>query len=125
MKLANLYRIDATQQAIQDAKAGIPPQERDQFYRGIMKHQSETVSRRNIFPGKVIYAFTGHIIVVDEKTGAIQIQQVNSKGFWFDKEYFKSIPNRPYELQKAGSDGKNVWDDYTFNEGADISNKKS
>lgn len=131
MKLADLYRIDANQRAIQDARKGIPPQQRDQFYRGIMKPPSETASRRNIFPGKVIYGLTGHLITIDENSGAIQIQQVGEPyhstitGLWFDKEYFKSIPNRPYVFQKPGSDGKNVWDNYTFNEAADISNKKS
>ena len=131
IKLAELYRVDATQRAIQDARAGIPPQERDQFYRGIMKPPSETASRRNIFPGKAIYGLTGHLIAIDEKSGAIQIQQVGEPykstitGLWFDKEYFKSMPKRPYIFQKSGSDGKNVWDNYTFNEIADISNKKS
>ena len=131
MRLAELYRIDSTQRAIQDARAGIPPQQRDQFYRGIMKPPSETASRRNIFPGKAIYGLTGHLITIDEKSGAIQIQQVGEPyqstitGLWFDKEYFKSMPNRPYDFQKPGSDGKNVWDNYTFNEAADISNKKS
>ncbi|EAZ91437.1 hypothetical protein [Crocosphaera chwakensis] len=131
MKLADLYRTDSTQQAIKDAMAGVPPQERDQFYRGIMKPPSETASRRNIFPGKVIYGLTGHLITVDEKTGAIQIQQVGEPyqstltGLWFDKEYFKSMPNRTYVFQKPGDDSKNVWDDYTFNEQADITNKKS
>ncbi|MEM9927929.1 MAG: hypothetical protein AAF915_30135 [Cyanobacteria bacterium P01_D01_bin.50] len=131
MKLAELYRVDATQRAIQDARAGIPPQQRDQFYRGIMKPPSETASRRNIFPGKAIYGLTGHLITIDEKTGALQIQQVGEPyqstitGLWFDKEYFKSMPERLYDFQKPGSDGKNVWDNYTFNEAADISNKKS
>ncbi|MGB5596087.1 MAG: hypothetical protein WBM62_18925, partial [Crocosphaera sp.] len=131
MKLADLYRTDSTQQAIKDAMAGVPPQERDQFYRGIMKPPSETASRRNIFPGKVIYGLTGHLITVDENTGAIQIQQVGEPyqstltGLWFDKDYFQSMPNRPYVFQKPGADGKNVWDDYSFNEQADISNKKS
>ncbi len=131
IKLAELYRVDATQRAIQDARAGIPPQKRDQFYRGIMKPPSETASRRNIFPGKAIYGLTGHLITIDEKSGAIQIQQVGEPyqstitGLWFDKEYFKSMPERPYVFQKPGSDGKNVWDSYTFNEAADISNKKS
>ena len=37
IKLADLYRTDSTQQAIKDAMAGIPPEERDQFYRFIMK----------------------------------------------------------------------------------------
>lgn len=131
MKLAELYRIDATQRAIQDAKAGVPPQKRDQFYRGIMKPPSETAARRNVFPGKAIYGLVGHLIAVDENNGAIQIQQVGEPyqsaitGLWFDKEYFKSMPNRPYDLQKPGADGRNVWDDYTFNEAADLSNKKS
>ena len=71
------------------------------------------------------------MIAVDENRGAIQIQPVGEPyqstitGLWFDKEYFKSMPNRPYDLQKPGADGKNVWDDYTFNEAADLSNKKS
>ena len=131
MKLADLYRTDATQRAIQDARAGIPPQQRDQFYRGIMKPPSETASRRNLFPGKAIYGLTGHLITIDENSGAIQIQQVGEPyqstltGLWFDKEYFKSMPKRAYIFQKPGSDGKNVWDNYTFNEAADISNKKS
>ncbi len=131
MKLADLYRTDSTQRAIKDAMAGIPPQQRDQFYRGIMKPPSETASRRNIFPGKAIYGLTGHLITIDESSGAIQIQQVGEPyqstitGLWFDKDYFKSMPNRPYVFQKPGSDGKNVWDNYTFNEAADISNKKS
>ena len=131
MKLAELYRSDATRRAIEDAKAGVPPQKRDQFYRGIMKPPSETAARRNIFPGKVIYGLVGHLIAVDEKNGALQIQQVGEPyqstitGLWFDKEYFKSMPDRPYDLQKPGADGKNVWDDYTFNQAADLSNKKS
>ncbi len=131
MKLAALYRIDATQRAIQDAKAGVPPQKRDQFYRGIMKPPSETAARRNVFPGKAIYGLVGHLITVDENNGAIQIQKVGEPyqstitGLWFDKEYFKSMPNRPYELQKPGADGENVWDRYIFNEQADLSHKKS
>ncbi|NEP23435.1 hypothetical protein [Moorena sp. SIO3I6] len=126
MKLAELYRTDSTERALKDAMAGIPPQERDQFYRGIMKPPYHTVSRRNIFPGKVIYGLSGHLIVVDENTGSIQIQQPKQKGYWwFDKDYFKSMPNRPYVFQKPGADGTNVWDNYTFNEAADISNKKS
>ena len=131
IKLAELYRVDATQRAIQDARAGIPPQQRDQFYRGIMKPPSETASRRNVFPGKAIYGLTGHLITIDEKSGAIQIQRVGEPyhstitGLWFDKEYFKSMPNRPYEFQKPGSDGGNVWDNYTFNEAANIDDKKS
>ena len=131
MKLAALYRIDATQRAIQDAKAGVPPQKRDQFYRGIMKPPSETAARRNVFPGKAIYGLVEHLITVDENNGAIQIQKVGEPyqstitGLWFDKEYFKSMPNRPYELQKPGADGENVWDRYIFNEQADLSHKKS
>lgn len=131
MKLADLYRIDSTQRAIRDAKAGVPPQQRDQFYRGIMKPPSETASRRNLFPGLAIYGLVQHLITVDEKYGGIQIQQVDEPyestitGLWFDKNYFKSMPNRAYVFQKPGTNGKNVWDDYTFNEEADISNKKS
>lgn len=131
MKLADLYRIDSTQRAIQDATANVPPQQRDQFYRGIMKPPSETASRRNIFPGKAIYGLVQHLITIDEKSGAIQIQQVGEPyestitGLWFDKDYFKSMPNRAYDFQKPGNDGKNVWDDYIFNEDAEISNKKS
>ena len=131
MKLADLYRIDSTQRAIQDAVAGVPPQERDQFYRGIMKPPSETAARRNVFPGKAIYGLTAHLITVDEISGATQIQPVGKPyqstitGLWFDKEYFKSMPKRPYIFQKPGAAGKNVWDNYTFNEEADLSNKKS
>ena len=131
MKLADLYRIDSTERAIRDAKAGVPPQQRDQFYRGIMKPPSETASRRNVFPGLVIYGLVRHLIVVDEKSGAVQIQQVGEPynsaitGLWFDKDYFRSIPNRAYNFQKPGTNGKNVWDEHTFNEEADISNKKS
>ena len=131
MKLADLYRIDSTQRAIRDAKAGIPPQQRDQFYRGIMKPPSETASRRNIFPGLAIYGLIRHLVTVDEKNGAIQIQQVGEPyqstitGLWFDKEYFKSMPHRAYIFQKPGTNGKNVWDKYIFNEAAEISNKKS
>ncbi|WP_293096126.1 hypothetical protein [Moorena sp. SIOASIH] len=131
MKLAELYRTDSTERAIKDARSGIPPQERDQFYRGIIKPPYHTVSRRNIFPVKVIYGLTGHLITIDKNSGAIQIQQVGEPyqstitGLWFDKDYFKSMPNRPYVFQKPGADSKNVWDNYTFNEAADISNKKS
>ncbi len=131
MKLADLYRIDSTQRAIQDAKAGVPPQQRDQFYRGIMKPPSPTASRRNIFSGLAIYGLVQHLITVDEQSGAVQIQQVGQPysstitGLWFDKDYFKSMPQRAYDFQKPGTNGKNVWDDYTFNEEADLSNKKS
>ena len=131
LKLAALYRIDSTQRAIQDAQAGVPPQQRDQFYRGIMKPPSETASRRNLFPGLAIYGLVQHLITIDEQHGAIQIQQVGEPyratitGLWFDRDYFKSMPNRAYDFQKPGSNGKNVWDEYTFNEEADISNKKS
>ena len=131
MKLADLYRIDSTQRAIADAKAGVPPQQRDQFYRGIMKPPSPTASRRNIFPGLAIYGLVKHLITVNEKSAAIQIQRVGEPydstitGLWFDLEYFKSMPERPYDFQKPGTNGKNVWDDYTFNQEADISNKKS
>ena len=131
MKLADLYRIDSTKRAIQDAKAGVPPQQRDQFYRGIMKPPSETASRRNVFPGLVIYGLVQHLVTVDETSGAIQIQQVGKPydstitGLWFDLDYFRSMPNRTYDFQKPGTNGKNVWDEYTFNEEADISNKKS
>ena len=130
MKLADLYRIDSTQRAIQDAKAGVPPQQRDQFYRGIMKPPSETASRRNVFPGLAIYGLVQHLITVDEKYGAVQIQQVGKPykstitGLWFDREYFKSMPKRAYDFQKPGTNGRNVWDNCTFNEEADISNKK-
>ena len=131
MKLADLYRIDSTQRAIQDAKAGVPPQQRDQFYRGIMKPPSPTASRRNVFLGLAIYGLVQHLIIINEKSGAIQIQQVGEPyksaitGLWFDLDYFKSMPNRSYDFQKPGTDGKNVWDDYFFNEEADLSNKKS
>ncbi|MDJ0713017.1 MAG: hypothetical protein QNJ54_02205 [Prochloraceae cyanobacterium] len=131
MKLADLYRIDSTQRAIQDAKAGVPPQQRDQFYRGIMKPPSKTACRRNVFPGLAIYGLVQHLVTVDEQYGAIQIQQVGKPyqltitGLWFDKDYFKSMPKRAYDFQKPGTNGKNVWDDRTFNEEADISNKKS
>ena len=131
MKLADLYRIDSTKRAIADAKAGIPPQQRDQFYRGIMKPPSPTASRRNIFPGLAIYGLVQHLITVNEQSGAVQIQQVGKPyqstitGLWFDKDYFKSMPERAYDFQKPGTNGKNVWDDYTFNEEADISKKKS
>lgn len=131
MKLADLYRIDSTQRAIQDAMAGVPPQQRDQFYRGIMKPPSPTASRRNVFPGLAIYGLVQHLIIINEKSGAIQIQQVGEPyrsaitGLWFDLNYFKSMPNRSYDFQKPGTDGKNVWDDYFFNEEADLSNKKS
>ena len=131
MELANLYRMDSTQRAIQDARAGIPPEQRDQFYRGVMKPPSETAVRRNVFPGKAIYGLTGHLIAVDERTGAIQIQRVGQPyrstltGLWFDQAYFQSMPQRPYEVQKIGIDRKNVWDEYTFNTAADVSAKKS
>lgn len=131
MTLANLYRIDSTQRAIRDAQAGVPPQQRDQFYRGIMKPPSETASRRNVFPGLVIYGLVRHLIIVDEKSAALQIQQVappyNSTitGLWFDKDYFKSLPHRAYEFQKPGTNGKHVWHNSTFNEEADLSQKKS
>ena len=131
MKLADLYRIDSTKRAIADAKAGVPPQQRDQFYRGIMKPPSPTASRKNVFPGLAIYGLVQHLITVDEQSGAVQIQQVGEPyqstitGLWFDKDYFKSMPQRAYDFQKPGINGKNVWDDYTFNEEADLSNKKS
>ncbi|MEM9088387.1 MAG: hypothetical protein AAGC93_06540 [Cyanobacteria bacterium P01_F01_bin.53] len=131
IKLAQLYRIDSTQRAIQDAMAGVPPQKRDPFYRGIMKPPSETASRRNIFPGKAIYGLTAHLIIVDESNGAIQIQPVGDPykstitGLWFDKDYFKSMPNRPYIFQKPDAVGENVWDNYAFNQEADLGNKKS
>ncbi|MGD1940919.1 MAG: hypothetical protein ACFB0G_06375 [Leptolyngbyaceae cyanobacterium] len=131
IKLANQYRLDSTRQAIQDARAGIPPAQRDQFYRGIMKPPSETAVRRNVFPGKAIYGLTGHLITVDEASGAMQIQRVGAPyqstltGLWFDPAYFQSMPQRPYEFQKAGLDGKNVWDEYVFNAAADVSHKKS
>jgi|GEM_PF-5674973 len=129
--LANLYRHDATQQAIQDVKAGIPPQQRDPFYRGVMKPPSETAVRRNVFPGKAIYGLTSHLIVVDEHNGSIQIQRVGKPydstltGLWFDLAYFQTLPQRPYEFQKPGVDGKKVWDYYEFNDQATLDSKKS
>ena len=131
LKLANQYRLDSTRQAIQDARAGIPPAQRDQFYRGIMKPPSETAVRRNVFPGKAIYGLTGHLIPVDESSGAMQIQRVGAPyqstltGLWFDQTYFQSMPQRPYEFQKAGWNGQHVWDEYVFNAAADVSHKKS
>ena len=126
-----LDRLVSTQRDIQDAMAGVPPQKRDPFYRGIMKPPSETASRRNIFPGKAIYGLTAHLITVDESNGAIQIQPVGEPykstitGLWFDKDYFKSMPNRPYIFQKPDAAGKNVWDNYAFNQEADLSDKRS
>ena len=131
MKLADLYRLDSTKRAIADAKAGVPPQQRDRFYRGIMKPPSPTASRRNVFPGLAIYGLVQHLVTVDEKSGAVQIQQVDEPykstitGLWFDLDYFKSMPERAYDFQKPGTDGKNVWDNYSFNENANISQKKS
>ena len=131
MQLADLYRIDSTQRAIQDARAGIPAEHRDQFYRRVMKPPSETAVRRNVFPGKAIYGLTGHLIAIDEHTGAMQIQRVGAPyqstltGLWFDLAYFQSLPQQPYEFQKPGITGTNVWDKYTFNAAADVSNKAS
>ncbi|MEM9117110.1 MAG: hypothetical protein AAGD09_04425 [Cyanobacteria bacterium P01_F01_bin.56] len=131
MRLAELYHIDSAQQAFQDAKAGIPAEKRDQFYRGVMKPPSETAVRRNVFPGKAIYGLTRHLIAVDECTGAIQIQSVGEPyqstltGLWFDLDYFQSIPQRHYEFQKTSVDGQHVWEHFVINLKADICQKKS
>ena len=131
LKLAELYHIDSAHQAVQDARAGIPPEKRDQFYRGVMKPPSETAVRRNVFPGKAIYGLTRHLITVDEWTGAMQIQAVGTPyqstltGLWFDVDYFLSIPQRDYEFQKPGIDGQQVWAHYTANPKADLCEKRS
>lgn len=85
----------------------------------------------NVFPGKAIYGLTGYLIVVDERTGAIQLQRVGMPcqstltGLWFDLTDLPSLLQRPYECQKLGAAGTNVWDEYTFNSAADMSNKAS
>lgn len=126
MELATQYRRDALTIAFADATANIHPSQRDQFYRGIMKPPSPTACRKNVFNNKFIYALTGHVVVIDNKNGAIVVHHTpRDCGFqwWFDQDFFRRLPEDSYVFSRQGNDNRYVWDNYEFNENADLSGK--
>ena len=128
IELATQYRKDALTLAFADATANVHPSQRDQFYRGIMKPPSPTACRKNVFRDKIIYGLTGHVVVIDDRNGAMVVHNTpHNSGFqwWFDRDFFCGLPKDHFVFNRAGNDHKYVWDDYEFNEAADLSGKSS
>lgn len=128
IKLAQQYRNDALTVAIADVKAEVDPSLRDQFYRGIMKPPSPTACRKNLYLDKIIYGLTGHVVVIDDRNGSIVAHNTPPNGgfaWWFNKDFFRQLPNDKPVFSRAGIDQLDVWDEYEFNENAELLLKSS